>query len=131
MGRLYSVHFVRQFKCNVDHTKCSYYRSFNVFTAIFGRISRFVSVETFMYLIKTECLPVLIYGIEAYPTYSINIKTLDHPNTATFMKVFSTKSTDVVCDSQMAFEFRSLNERILTRKINFVQKFINCQNLIF
>ena len=31
------------FKCNRDHAKSSYYRSFNF---IFGRIGRFVSVET-------------------------------------------------------------------------------------
>ena len=47
------VYFVsgRLFKCNWDHAKSSYYGSFN---AIFGRIGRFASVETVMYLMKAN-----------------------------------------------------------------------------
>ena len=75
-----------------------------------------------MYLIKSKCIPVFIYGIEARPTHASDIKTLDHPIIATFMKVFNTKSADVVRYFQMAFGFRSLHEEILTRKINFVKK---------
>ena len=83
-----------------------------------------------MYLIKIKCIPVLTYGIEAYATHSSDIKTLDHPVIATFMKVFNTKSADVIRDCQIAFGFRSLHEQILTRKINFVNKFISCPNSI-
>ena len=43
--------------------------------------------------------------------------------TEPFMKVFNAKSADVVRDCQMAFGFRSLNEQILTRKINFEKKY--------
>ena len=83
-----------------------------------------------MYLIKSNCIPVLIYGVEACPTHSSDIKTLDHPIIATFMKVFNTKSADVIRDYQIAFGFRSLHEQILTRKINFLNKFITCPNSI-
>ena len=43
------IYFVsgQQFKCNWEHAKTSYYFSFN---AIFGRISRFVSTETIMFI---------------------------------------------------------------------------------
>ena len=127
--RYLGVYFVsgRLFKCNWDHAKSSYYRSFN---AIFGRIGRFASLETVMYLIKSKCIPVLIYGVEACPTHSSGIKPLDHPIIATFMKVFNTKSADVIRDCQTAFGFRSLHEQILTRKINFLNKFISCPNAI-
>ena len=69
-----------------------------------------------MYLIKSKCIPVLIYGIEPCPTHSSDIKTLGHSINATFMKVFNTKSADVIRDCQMAFGFRSLHEQNLTRK---------------
>ena len=82
-----------------------------------------------MYLIKSECTPALIYGIEACSTHSSYIKTLDYP-IATFMKVFNTKSADVVHDYQIAFGFCSLHEQILTRKINFVKIILSCPNLI-
>ena len=64
-----------------------------------------------MYLIKIKYIPVLIYGIEACPTHSSDLRTLDHPIIATSMKVFNTKSADVIRDCQMAFEFRSLHEK--------------------
>ena len=83
-----------------------------------------------MYLIKSKFIPVLIYGIEASPTHSSDIKTLDHPIIATFIKVFNTKSADVVRECQMMFGFCSLHDQILTRKINFVKKFISCPNSI-
>ena len=127
--RYLGVYFVsdRLFKRNWDHAKSSYYRSFN---AIFERIGRFASVETVVYLIKSKCIPVLIYGAEACPTHSSDIKTLDHPINATFIKVFNTKSADVIRDCQMAFGYRSLHEQILTRKIHFLNKFISCSNSI-
>ena len=83
-----------------------------------------------MYLIKSKYIPVLIYGVEACSTHSSDIKTLDHPINAILMKVFNTKSADVIRDYQMAFSFRSLHEQILTRTINFLSKFICCPNSI-
>ena len=75
-------------------------------------------------LIKSKCILVLIYVIEACPTYSSDIKMLDDSITTTFMKVVNTKSPDVVRDCQMAFGCRSLKEQILTRKINFVKNYL-------
>ena len=85
-----------------------------------------------MYLIKSKCISVLIYGIEACstPFSSSDIKTLDHAIIATFMKVFNTKSADVVRDCQMAFEFRSLHEQILTRKIIFKKNVLAVQTQV-
>ena len=68
----------------------------------------------------------LIYGIEACPTYFSDIKTLDHPITATFMQVFSTKSADVDSYCQTAFGFYSLNKQTLTRE-NGVKKLLAVQ----
>ena len=67
-----------------------------------------------MYLIKSKCIPDFIYGTEACSTHSSDIKTLDQPIIATFIKVFNTKSADVIRDCQMAFGFRNLHEQILT-----------------
>ena len=80
-----------------------------------------------MYLIKSKCVPVVIYGIEACPTNSDVIKTLDNPITATFMTVFNTKSAELVRDCQMVFGFHSLHEQFLTLKINFVNKLLAVQ----
>ena len=45
---------VRQFKCNYDNAKSSFYRAFN---AVFGRIGRSGSEEVILQLINSKCLP--------------------------------------------------------------------------
>ena len=44
----------RAFKCAIDDAKCSFYRAAN---AIFGEVGR--------QLIKSECIPVLLYGLSS------------------------------------------------------------------
>ena len=47
-----------------DHAKRSFYRAVN---GIFGRIGRMASEEVILELIKTKCLPILLYGLEVCP----------------------------------------------------------------
>jgi len=42
--------------------KRSFYRAAN---AIFGKIGRLASEEVKLHLLKTKCVPVLLYGLEA------------------------------------------------------------------
>jgi len=51
----------RAFKCSLDHAKRSFYRAAN---GIFGRIGTMASEEVILELIKTKCLPILLYGLE-------------------------------------------------------------------
>ena len=50
----------RTFKCSIDEAKRSFYRAAN---AIFGKIGRFASAEVTLHLLKTKCIPVLLYGL--------------------------------------------------------------------
>ena len=52
----------RVFKCSLDHATKSFYRAAN---AVFGKIGRVASEEVTLQLIKSKCLPVLLYGFEA------------------------------------------------------------------
>jgi len=47
-----------RFKCSFSSNKAGFYKSFN---AIFGKIGRCASEEVVFALIKTKCLPVLLY----------------------------------------------------------------------
>jgi len=49
----------RAFKCSLDHAKKSFYR------AIFGKMGRVASEKVTLQLIKSKCLPVLLYGLES------------------------------------------------------------------
>jgi len=61
------------FKCSLDHAKRSFYRAVN---GIFGRLGRTVSEEVILELIKSKCLPILLYGLEACPLNKTNLSSL-------------------------------------------------------
>ena len=54
----------RTFRCSYDHNKCQYFKAFN---AIFCKVGRYASEEVVLNLLRTKCLPVLFYGVEACP----------------------------------------------------------------
>ena len=45
--------------------------------AIFGKIGRFASEEVTLHLLKTKCIPVLLYGLEALPLNKSQIASID------------------------------------------------------
>ena len=57
---VFIVRFVK-FKCSLNHAKRNFYRSSN---SIFGKVGRAASEKVVLHLIKTKCLPVLLYGPE-------------------------------------------------------------------
>jgi len=58
--------------CNLS--KKSFHRSIN---AIFGNVGRIASEEVILHLVKTKCLPILLYGLECYPLIKADIRSLD------------------------------------------------------
>jgi len=63
----------REYRCSHSNAKQSFYRSFN---AVFGKVGRCASAEVVVELLKTKCLPSLLYGIEACPVNKSVIKSL-------------------------------------------------------
>ena len=59
--RYLSEHFVksRTLKCYLDAAKRGFYRAAN---SIYGKIGRIASEEVVLQLIKSKCVPVLLYG---------------------------------------------------------------------
>ena len=54
----------RQFRVSTGDAKRSFYRAAN---GIFGKIGRIASEEVVLQLIKSKCIPALLYGLEACP----------------------------------------------------------------
>ena len=117
----------RQFTCSVSNNKKSFYRSFN---AIYGKVGRCASEEVVIKLICTKCLPVLIYGLEACPVKLSVKQSLDFVVNRAFMKVFKTSSIDIVNECQVMFNFKKVSDIIMQRKRSFIQRYINCENII-
>ena len=55
------------FKCSFQSNKAKFYKAFN---CIFGKIGRVASEEVIFALMKSKCIPVLLYGTEACPVNS-------------------------------------------------------------
>jgi len=75
----------RKFRCSLNHAKQSLYRSIN---AIFWEIGRTASEEVILELVKSKCLPILLYGLECFFLNVSDIKSLDFTVTRFLMKLF-------------------------------------------
>jgi len=74
------------FKCSLDHAKRSFYRVVN---GIFGRIGTSASEEVILKLIRSNCLPILLYGLEACPLHKTNLRSLDFSVNRFFIQAIS------------------------------------------
>ena len=54
----------RVFNCSLHYAKCGFYRAAN---AIFSKIGRISSEEVVLQLVKSKCLPILLYCLEVLP----------------------------------------------------------------
>ena len=64
-------------------------------------------------------MPVLLYGLEAWPINSSDYRSLEHPATMAFMKVFKINSVTVINECQDTFGFDTVHRQIMKRKIIF------------
>ena len=64
--RYLGVFFVsgRQFRCSFDNAKSSFFTSFY---SIFSKIWRLASEDAVINLLRSKCIPVLLYCVEACP----------------------------------------------------------------
>jgi len=92
----------RLFKCNLHYAKRNFYRSAN---AIFGRIGRLSAEEVILQLIKSKCLPMLIYGLEVCALRNSDLKALDFVVDRFFMKLFHTCNMEIIRLAQQMFNF--------------------------
>jgi len=81
------------FKCSIHEAKRCFYRGAN---AIFGKIGRLASEEVTLRLLKTKCIPVLLYGLEALQLHRSQISSFDFVINRFFMKMYNTNNIEIV-----------------------------------
>jgi len=118
------------FKCSQYHAKRSFYRAVN---GIFGRIGTMASEEVILELIKTKCLPILLYGLEVCPLTKTNLRSLDFPINRFFMKLFNTsdRPMQTVTECQSMFDLRLPGVIIPDRCKTFCVKYESCSKLLY
>ena len=75
-------------------------------------------------LISTKCMPILLYGLEAFSLYNYQSKSLDSVINRFLMKLFRTSNMHVVSDCQEQFNFVLPSVQLARRVEKFVNKFI-------
>jgi len=92
--------------------------------AIFGKIGRTACEEVTLELLRSKCIPVLIYGLECFSLPKSDLKSLDFAVTRFLMKLFRTSNTEIIAECQHYFGF-SLPSKLIEIKRN---KFVNNYN---
>ena len=114
-----------KFKCCFDDAKKVFYPSFN---AIYGRIGRAASEDAVVSLIRSKCLPVLLYGMDVSLLIARDSRSVSFTVTRILMKIFRTSSNDIISECSEFFGLLSATELIKRRKIRFLNKYIAADN---
>ena len=93
--RYLGVHIIQSslFKCSFDQAKRAFHRSLN---AVCGRVGRFASEEVVIKIVTSKCLPILLYGPEAYPLIKSDLHSFDFVINRFLMKLFKTNNILIV-----------------------------------
>ena len=73
------------FKVNVHQNKVKFFRTFN---ALFAKLGSINNPDTLIHLVKSNCLSILLYNIEAVHLSRTNINELSYPLDRAYVKVF-------------------------------------------
>lgn len=113
------------FTCSYSNAKRSFYRSFN---GIFGKVGRVASEEVVLELVKSKCMPAMLYGVDVCPINNTQIQSLQFAVNGMLMKVFNTKSKIIIHECMDFFRFPTVSVSVLKRKHNFLVKIIETSN---
>jgi len=117
----------KTFRCCFDNAKKSFYRAFN---AVFGKIGRNASEEVIISLIKSKCLPCLLFCLEVCPLNKTDLRSLNFTVTRVLMKIFHTYSDLIINECQMYFGFPFVDTIVKTRTSTFLLKYCAVKNVL-
>lgn len=115
----------RTFKCSFESAKSRFFRAFN---AIYSKVGRFASEEVVLSLLRTKCIPILLYATEACPLLARNKQSFEFAANRIFMKLFRTSSLVIVNDCQRFFHFLPVKSQLDVRTAKFLQKMTASEN---
>ena len=119
----------RSLKCTLDMAKRSFYRTAD---AILGKVGGRAPEDVILELVRSKCLPALLYGLEACPLRKSDISSLDFVVNRFFMKLFQTNNIDIglVNYYRAQFEFDLSSTVVEKRSKKLVAKYRSCENVI-
>jgi len=98
---------------------------------VFGNVGRCASEEVIVELMKTACLPSLLYSTEACPVNISVFRSLEFVINNAFRKIFSTKSYNIANECVLIFNC-SVSDIVYKRKAKFLSKLkYSSDNMLF
>jgi hypothetical protein len=116
-----------KFRCSFSANKAGFYRAFN---SIFGKVGRNASEEVLFQLIKSKCLPILYYGIDACPANSTTKQSLEFTMNRIMFKIFGAMSRDAYREVCKYFGICSVDETVRARQDKFVTRYCSTDNIL-
>ena len=115
------------FRCCLDHAKKSFFRCAN---AVMGKVGRAASEEVVLELIRSKCMPLLLYATEALCIPKHDLSSLDFVVNRFLMKLFRTNNIDTINDCVTFFGFTRPSSLINSRLSKFIVKYSALTNVI-
>ena len=109
------------------HAKRSFHRAIS---AIFWKIRRLASEEVILELVKTKCMPCLLYELECYTLPKSSLRLLDFVVERFLMKLFKTVNNEIIRECCSYFKFPLPSELLDNRRIKFQSNFTLCTGIL-
>ena len=106
----------KNFQANFDRAKFNLYRAFN---GIMAKVGRSASHDVMVQLLRSKCLPILLYGTEACNPANKVVISLDYVVTCVFLIIFC-HNPKVITDCKLILGFDKMSDIIITRRERFI-----------
>jgi len=117
-----------KFKCSFSKkTKRDFKKSYN---SIFVKIGLSASEEVLFELIKSKCLPILLYGTDVCPMNSADRHSLQFTINKIVYKIFGAMSKDLYIEISAQFGVDSVENLVANRRNRFIKRYGETDNYL-
>ena len=81
-------------------------------------------------LLKTKCMPILLYGLDACPVSPRQLRSLNYVIVSCGRKFFNVNSSEITAECLKMFGVSDLAELVVTRKDRFVRKYMSISSVV-
>ena len=109
------------FTCSLNHTKLKFYRCFN---SIYNKAKSASSEIICINLLKSQCLPLILYATEAISPSARDMLVLDKLINRAVSKIFNTFDPTIISDMRCLFDLVPIADTVRRRELTFVKKYM-------
>ena len=117
----------RKFSCDFSVCRRSFNRAAN---AVLSKVGATASEEVLVQLMKSKCIPVLLYGCEAVSLSSRDLASMDFSFVRVIMKIFKCSNRAIIDEVLLNLRVFKPSELIRVRTERFNVKYSNSENLL-